>query len=315
MAKKIIAVAGATGAQGGGLVRAIAADTSGEFAARALTRDANSDKAKALAALGVEVVQANVDDVDSVKAAFDGAYGAYCVTFFWEHFSPEQEFKQASNMAEAAKAAGVKHAIWSTFEDTRDRVPLSDDRMPTLMGNYKVPHFDSKAEADKIFRELGVPTTFLLTSGYWENLIYFGWGPQKGPDGKYYITMPLDDKKMPSIATEDIGKAAYGIFKTPDQNIGKTIGVAGEHLSGAEMAQKLTSALGFDVGFNNVTADQYRAFGFPGAEDIGNMFQYKRDFDTEYRGARSVEGTRALNPELLDFDSWLAKNKDRIPIE
>ena len=164
--KKIIAVVGATGAQGGSLVRAILNDPSGEFTPRAITRDVRSEKAKALAASGVEVVAANIDDQDSVAQAFRGAYGAFCVTFFWEHFSPEKETVQGRNLALAAKTAGIKHAIWSTFEDTRRDVPLSDNRMPTLQGKYKVPHFDSKGEVDQAFRDAGVPTTFLFTSWY-----------------------------------------------------------------------------------------------------------------------------------------------------
>src|SRR6478735_8951752 len=149
--KKIIAVVGATGAQGGGLAHAILADKNSEFAVRAITRDVNSDKAKALAAAGAEVVAADVGDVESITKAFEGAYGAYCVTFFWNHYSPETELATATNLATAAKAAGLKHVIWSTLEDTRNWVPLSDDRMPTLQGKYKVPHFDAKGEADHIF--------------------------------------------------------------------------------------------------------------------------------------------------------------------
>src|SRR5437762_663146 len=177
--KKIIAVVGATGAQGGGLVRAILNDKQGGFAARAITRDPNSDKAKALADEGAEVVAADVDNAKSLEKAFEGAHGAFCVTFFWAHFKPEKEISQARNMAQAAKDAGVRHVIWSTLEDTRKSIPLSDDRMPTLMGKYKVPHFDAKGEANAIFTELGVPTTFLLTSVYWENFIHFGMGPEK----------------------------------------------------------------------------------------------------------------------------------------
>ena len=209
--KKIIAVLGATGAQGGGLVRAILNDPEGGFTARAITRNVNSDKAKALADEGAEVVAADVDDEESLRKAFDGAHGAYCVTFFWDHFSPEKEFAQAKGMANAAKKAGLQHVIWSTLEDTRRWVPLDDDRMPTLMGNYKVPHFDSKGEADRVFKEAGVPTTYLLTSFYWDNLIHFGMGPKKGPDGKLAFTLPMGDKKLPGIASEDIGRCAYGV--------------------------------------------------------------------------------------------------------
>ncbi len=312
--RKVIAVVGATGAQGGGLVRAIAGDPGGGFSARAITRDVRSEKAKALAALGAEVVAGNVDDVESLKKAFHGAHGIYCVTFYWEHLSPERETAQATAMATAAKDAGARHVIWSTFEDTRKWVPLTDDRMPTLMGQYKVPHFDSKAQANHVFTDLGLPVTFLLTSFYWENFISFGSGPKKGPDGKLALTFPLGDKKMPGIATEDIGRCAYGIFQRGRELIGKTVGIAGEHLTGAQMAAAFTRALGQPVVYNDVPPEVYRSFGFPGAEDLGNMFQFKRDFEKVYCGARDVAFSRELNPSLQTFDQWLARNKSRIPL-
>src|SRR5213596_1349530 len=242
---KIIALIGATGAQGGGLVRAMMADKSSSFRPRALTRNINSEKAKALAAAGVEVVAADADEPGSVDRAFAGAYGAFCVTNFWEHFSPERELTQAGNMARAAKTAGLEHVIWSTLEDTRKWVPLEDDRMPTLMGKYKVPHFDGKGEADQIFRDLGVPTTFLLTSFYWDNFIHFGMGPKAGPDGALAITLPMADKKLSGIAAEDIGRCAYGIFQAgPERMAGRRVGIAGEHLTGDQLAVKLSRALG-----------------------------------------------------------------------
>ena len=310
--KKIIAVVGATGAQGGGLVRAITADKDGPFTARAITRDVNSDKARALAALGAEVVAGNVDDAESLRRAFDGAYGAYCVTFFWNHFSPATELAQARAMAEAARDAGVTHVIWSTLEDTRKWVPLSDDRMPTLMEHYKVPHFDAKGEADQIFTDLGVPTTFLATSFYWDNFIGFGMGPARGADGKLAITLPMGEAKLPGIAAEDIGRSAYGIFKKGPELIGKRVGIAGEHLSGSEMAAAFSKLLGEEVRYNAVEPSVYRGFGFPGSEDLGNMFQFKRDFEADFRAARPVDETRALNPQLLHFSDWLAANRERI---
>jgi uncharacterized protein YbjT (DUF2867 family) len=310
--KKIIAVVGATGAQGGGLVRAITSDKDGPFIARAITRDVNSDKARALAALGAEVVAGDVDDAASLRRAFEGAYGAYCVTFFWNHFSPSTELAQARAMAEAARDAGVKHVIWSTLEDTRKLVPLSDDRMPTLMEHYKVPHFDAKGEADQIFTDLGVPTTFLVTSFYWDNFIGFGMGPARGADGKLAITLPMGDAKLPGIAAEDIGRSAYGIFKKGPELIGKRVGIAGEHLSGAEMASAFSNLLGEEVRYNAVEPSVYRGFGFPGAEDLGNMFQYKRDFEADFRAARPVDATRALNPSLMSFREFLEAKRDQI---
>jgi uncharacterized protein YbjT (DUF2867 family) len=312
--KKIIAVMGATGSQGSGLIRAILDDPSGGFQARAITRDVNSDKAKALAKQGVQVVAADLDDEKSLERAFAGAYGVYCVTFFWAHFSPEKEQAHARNMATAAKAAGVKHVIWSTLEDTRKLVPLSDNRMPTLQGKYKCPHFDSKGEADHFFTDAGLPVTFLLTTFYWDNMYMFGMGPKKGPDGKYAITFPIGDKRMSGIAAEDIGKVAYGIFKKPEY-IGKRIAIAGEHLTGRQMAESLSKAFGKEIHFNEVSPDAYRKFGFPGAEDLGNMFQYYRDFEAQFVGARDLKVARSLNPSLQSFDQWLAKNKSRITLE
>ena len=314
MDKKIIAVVGATGAQGGGLVRAILEDEHGPFTARAITRDVNSAKAKALAEAGAEVVKGDADDVKSLKKAFEDAHGAFCVTFFWEHMKPEKELSQARNMAQAAKDAKVEHVIWSTLEDTRKSIPLSDDRMPTLMGKYKVPHLDAKGEANALFTEMGVPTTFLITSFYWDNFIHFGMGPKKGADGKLAITMPMGKKKLAGIAAEDIGKTAYRIFEEGDEWIGKTVGISGGHLTGAQMAKSLTKALGQEVRYNEITPAEFRAFGFPGADDLGNMFQFFRDFDQDCCDARSISETKRLNPELLNFDRWLAANKSQIPL-
>jgi len=314
--KKIIAILGATGAQGGGLVRSILSDKSGGFTARALTRDVNTDKAKALAELGAEVVAVDIDNEESLRKAFDGAYGVYAVTFFWEHFSPEKEKSQVQSIAKASKDAGVKHVIWSTLEDTRNWVPLTDNRMPSLGdGKYKVPHFDGKGESNKYFTEQNLPVTFLLTSFYWDNFIYFGMGPKKGPDGKLALNIPMGDRKLPGIAAEDIGKSAYNIYKNGNEFIGKTVGISGGHLTGKQMADSFTKALAQEVVYNAVPFDVFRSFGFPGADDLGNMFQFKHDFEDYFCGARSIDISKSINPSLQSFDQWLDENKSKIPLE
>jgi uncharacterized protein YbjT (DUF2867 family) len=312
---KIITVFGATGAQGGGVARAILSDKSKEFTVRAVTRDKGTDKAKELEQLGAELVVANIDEPSSLKNALAGAYGAYFVTFYWAHFSPEKELEEAKQMAEAAKAANLQHVIWSTLEDTRKWIPLDNDSMPTLMGKYKVPHFDAKGEADKFFIELGVPTTFLRASFYWDNFIHFGSGPKRGDDGILYLTLPLDNKKMAGIAAEDIGKCAFGIFKKGQEMVGKTIGVAGEHLTGKEMADEVSNAIGQEVRYNNISPESFRKMGFPGSDDLGNMFQFYRDYDEVCNSIRNVEYSKELNPELQSFDQWLGKNARLIPID
>lgn len=313
--KKIIAITGATGAQGGGLAWAILNDKDTDFVVRALTRNPDSDKAKALSDAGAEVIKADIDDYESLRNALEGAYGAFFVTFFWNHFSPEKEKEQARNMARAARETGLKHVIWSTLEDTREFVPLDDDRMPTLMNNYKVPHFDGKGESNKYFNEFEVPTTFLLASFYWENLIYFGQGPQKSKDGTYSLAYPMGDKKIAGIASEDIGKCAYGILRRGKEYIGKTVGIAGDHLTGKEMADLLSRKLGKKVVYYDISPDDYRNLGFPGAEDLGNMYQFYRDFEKEVSKTRSVEESRKLNPSLKSFEEWLEAYKDRIPLD
>lgn len=312
---RVIAVTGATGAQGGGLIRAILAHPEAGFVARAITRNPDSDAARALAAEGVEVVKADLNDEASLVTAFDGAYGIFAVTNFWEHFSPDTEIVQAGNIARAAKASGASHVIWSTLEDFREWVPLDDERIPTLMGKYKVPHFDAKGEANHLFSDAGVPTTFLNTSFYWENLIYFGMGPKPGEDGVLAITFPLGDAKLASMAAADIGRSAFGIFAAGPAFIGKTVGIAGGHLSGAEMAASLTRALGREVRYNAVSPDAYRGFGFPAADELGNMFQINAEFSDRYCAARDLDATRVLNPDLQSFDEWLEENAAKIPLD
>ncbi len=312
--KKVIAIIGATGAQGGGLVRAIAADPNGPFAARAITRNPNSDKAAALEALGVEVVAGDADNAGSLVDAFAGAYGAFCVTNFWEHFSVDREGAQASAMARATRKAGVQHVVWSTLEDTRTSVPPTDTRMPKLQGNYFVPHFDSKGQVDHVFANEGGPTSYLYAAFYWENFIHFGMGPRVGEDGKLVLALPLGGVKLPGISAGDIGRCAYGIFKKGASAVGQKFGIAGEILSGAEMAAKMQKAIGRDIAFVDVPFDVYRGLGFPGAEDLGNMFQFQAILGDAFMKSRSPALARELNPALLSFDAWLAANKDAIKV-
>ena len=311
--RKIIAVVGSTGAQGGSLVEAILSDPNGGFAARAITRDATNGKARAIAAKGGEVVQADLDDVESLKNAFAGAYGVYAVTNFWEHFSGEKEKAQAKNAADAARAAGVSHVIWSTLEDTRNLMNADDKRMPMLQEKYRVPHFDAKAEANAYFK--GLPTTFLVASFYWDNLYSFGLAPKKGADGQYEWTFPMGDSKLAGIAAEDVGKSAYGVFKAGQRYVGKTVGIEGQNLTLTEMGEKISKGMGVGpIRYNAVDADVYRGFGFPGADEMGNMFQVYRDFEKECLAARSADVAKQLNPQLQNFDQWLAKNKAAVPV-
>jgi len=310
----LITIFGATGAQGGGLARALLARSKPEHRVRAVTRKPDGDTARGLASMGAEIVAADLDDAASVERAMKGAYGAYCVTNFWEHFSPDKELKQAETLAESARRQGVAHVVWSTLEDTRRSTPADGRRMPVLMGNYNVPHFDAKGEANRFFSERGLAVTFLHTSFYWDNLIHFGMGPQRGEDGRLVFVLPMGDKPLPGIAAGDIGACAAGVFLQGAATFGRSIGIAGEHLTGAEMASSLARAINEPVDYVAMAPQQYAKLGFPGAEDLANMFQFKHDFNDAYCAARPVAESHALYPGLLSFDAWLLQAGSQLTV-
>ncbi|MEU9150636.1 NmrA/HSCARG family protein [Streptomyces sp. NPDC048417] len=313
-AQKIIAVTGATGSQGGGVARAILADQDAEFAVRAITRDPASPAARELAALGAEVVRADFHDEPTVHKAFEGAYGAFLVTNFWAHGLAAKETEEIGVLVRAAEAAGLRHVIWSTLEDTRELLPLDDDRMPVLQGEYNVPHFDAKGEGNRLFTEAGVPVTFLNTAFFFQGFLNV-FLPKRGEDGVLTVTMPFEDGKLLSgVDVADIGRTAHALLKGGEQFIGKTVSLAGDHLTGAQYAEKLGAVIGEPVRFQSVPYDVFRALDVPAADEIANMFQYYGDFDREFTGARDLDRLREINPELRSFDAWLAENASKIEL-
>ncbi len=312
--KKVIAVAGATGAQGGGAARAILADPESGFTVRALTRDPDSPAARELVALGAEVVRADFGDESTVHKAFEGAYGAFLVTNFWAHGSAAQELAEIDVLARAAAATGLRHVVWSTLEDTRVLLPLEDSRMPVLQEKYNVPHFDIKGEGNELFSQAGVPTTFLNTTFYFQGFLQ-GLGPQRGEDGVLALNLPLEDGKLlAGVDVADIGRTAFAILQGGESFIGQTVGLAGDHLTGAQYAEKLARALGEPVRFQSVPYDYFRTLDMPVAAELGNMFQYYGDFDREFTGARDLTRVREINPALKSFDDWLAENSSKFEL-
>jgi uncharacterized protein YbjT (DUF2867 family) len=310
MEKKIIAVLGATGSQGGGMARAIFAGD--QFACRAITRDITKPAAKALAAAGSEVAAADLDDVESLKAAFAGAHGVFAVTNFWEHMSPARELQQAANIAEAAKAAGISHVVWSTLEGTRD-LPLDGDaQMPRLSEDgSRVPHFDAKNDANAHFT--GLPVTFLITSYFWDNMINFGLGPKRQADGRYVWTMAdWADAPIAGHATEDIGRAALGIFAAGKRFIGQTVGIQSAAPTLQEMADAIANEFDIEVEVQTVDFATYRGFGFPGSDDLGNNFEYFRIFNDRFMSIRSESLMRELNCQVEGFAEFLKRRHDDI---
>jgi len=313
-AAKIIAVVGATGATAGGLARAILSHPDDGYACRAITRDPGSAAARALSEQGATLVQADLDDYDSLVRAFDGADAAFCMTNFFVTFSAELETQQAANQARAAAAAGVRHVVWSTAEDSRRWYPLDDPRMPTLTGGYKVPNWDGKGEADRFFAASGVPTTYLLTPFHWEAFVFGLGAPQPGPDGVRTLAMPLGEARLPGIAAEDIGRCAYAIFHNPARFVGETVGIAGEHLTGEQLAAGLSEVFGEPVRYQNIPAEVFRELPFPGADLAANMFQFVAE-DNGYGARRDTTLARTLNPALTSFTEWVAATRGRMSVQ
>ncbi|MBG7696976.1 NmrA/HSCARG family protein [Streptomyces sp. MC1] len=312
--KKIIAVTGATGSQGGSVARSILADRDSAFAVRAITRNPASPAARELAALGAELVRADFHDEPTVHKAFEGAHGAFLVTDFWAHGSAAKETEEIGVLVRAAEAAGLRHVIWSTLEDTRELLPLDDQRMPVLQEKYNVPHFDAKGAGNKLFTEAGVPTTFLNTTFFFQGFLD-AFLPKRAEDGVLTVTMPFEDGKLLSgVDVADIGRTAHALLKGGERFVGRTIGLASDHLTGAQYAEKLGAAIGEPVRFRSLPYDVFRSLDIPAAEEIANMFQYYGDFDREFTGARDLDRLREINPELRSFDAWLAENASKIQV-
>jgi uncharacterized protein YbjT (DUF2867 family) len=302
MRQPLITVFGATGRQGGGVVRALLTQR-GRWRVRAVTRRPGSDAALALARLGAELHAADLDDAASLLPALSGAAGAFCVTNFWEHGDAERELRQARHLADAAAASSLRQLIWSTLEDTRRCLPISGCQLPLLQRRFNVPHMDAKGEANALFLARELPVTLLLTSFYWENLIDHGMGPRRAADGHLELVLPLGDALLPGMAAADIGACAAALFAGPPAQ--RRVGIAGEQLSGAAMALALSERLGEPVRFVDIASADYARLPFPGAAELSRMFAFKQQANAAYCAARPVAATQVLHPGLLDFRAWL----------
>lgn len=311
--RPLIAVADATGLLGGSVTRAILNDPQQRYRVRALLRNARSQEAIALALRGAEVAEVELDDANSVLQGIRGALGFFAVTDFWQHGSPERELSQARAMSTAAHLADVEHVIWSTQEDSRRWLALSDPRLPTLMQRYKVPSFDAKGEADAFFAASGVPVTLLRTGFVWEQLIALGMGPRRAHDDSLHLALPLGDASIPSLALADVGACVRELFAAGTPPAAQSVGIAAESLTGEEMAAAFARALGEKVAYESVPFPTWRSLGLPGAESVANMFQFVHDFERIYAANRPVDATRRLLPELQSFDAWLVSHRAQIP--
>ncbi|XP_037380436.1 nmrA-like family domain-containing protein 1 [Talpa occidentalis] len=289
--KKVIAVFGATGAQGGSVARAILEGK--KFAVRALTRDVTRPSALALQDLGAEVVRGDLNDEASVEAALKDAYGAFVVTNFWDHGSKEKEMCQGKMVADTAKRLGLKHVVYSGLENVKRLTG----------GKLEVPHFDGKGEVEEYFWSIGVPTTSTRLAAYFENFLT-AWKLMKAPDADYYtLAVPMGDIPMDGISVADVGAIISSIFNSPEEFLGKAVGLSAEALTVQQYADVLSKGLGKEVRDAKITPDAYEKLGFPAAKEMADMCRFY-----QMRPDRDVKLTHRLNPKVKSFSQFISEN-------
>ncbi len=291
--QKTILVTGATGAQGGSVARHLL--SRGTFAVRGLTRNANSEKAAALKDAGAGIVQGDLEDPASLHTALKGCYGVFGVTNFWEHF--DGEYQQGINLADAVAASDVEHFVFSTLPHVKK---LTD-------GELDVPHFDIKGRLEAYARNLNLPATFVHVAFFYDNFLTF-FPPQKGDDGTFGFGFPQGDTPLAGVAAEDIGGVVASVFEQPDVFMGETVGIVGDDLPGATYADTMTHVLGKQVVYTHVPREVFASFGFPGADDLADMFDYNRRFISSRE--KDLKESRTLYPNMQRFDSWLERHRE-----
>jgi hypothetical protein len=312
MSASLIVVFDATREQGGALASAILGDPRRRFAVRAVTREPGSDAARALAGAGADVVCAATDTVESLRYLMRGVHGVFRAGGLGERPSPRNELALADAMAQAASRERVAHVVWSTLEDTRRYALPGNAGAAVLNGEYNVARFDGDREASYAFTARRVPTTLLYPALDWESLVGIGLRPAHA-DRAHALVVPTGAARLPGIAASDVGACAFAIFARGDELIGKSIGIAGEHLTAAQIAEQLALAIGERVTHSAISPDDYRALDFPAADELGNMFRFMRDFEGPHCDTHSVSCSRELNADLQTFAGWLARNAHRLP--
>lgn len=295
MSRKTILVFGATGAQGGSVARNLL--ERGKFNVRAFTRKTSSPAAQALRERGAEIVQGDLDDPSSISAALAGCYGVFGVTNFWEHFAKEAE--QGRTMIKAIAGAKVHHLVYSSLP------PIEK----ATGGKLRSPHFDIKAEHESYARQLGIPSTFIHVPFYYENFLSF-FPPRPAGDGTFQFGFPLGDTPLAAMSVDDVGSIVAAIFEKPETYIGKVLSLAGDELPASAYAAAMSRATGKKIRYAHVPRETFAALGFPGAEDLADMFEFYRVHIPSR--ARDLETCRAMAPGIADFQTWMGRNADAL---
>jgi uncharacterized protein YbjT (DUF2867 family) len=292
--KKIILVTGASGSQGGSVAKNLLRN--GNFAVRILTNDPGSSKARALQQAGAEIITGDVDDAEILRQAMKGVHGVFGVTNYREDF--DVEYKHGKNLVDAVKDSGVKHFVYSSLPDY----------YKISKGSIHVPHSDLKTQLQEYTKSVQLPFTFVHIAFYYEN--FLGFFPlQKDEDDNLYFDFPEGDTKLAMASVTDMGGVVATVFDYPTEYVGKTLNVVGEDKTCADYARIISKVLGRKVSYNHFPHEVYSAFGFPGGEELINMFEEQR-LDVVNRRIDLIE-SYGLNPEMQSFEKWLTTNKEK----
>ena len=224
-------------------------------------------------------------------------YGVFGVTSFWEHF--DKEYQHGKNLVDAVAESNVEHFVFSTLPSANK---LSN-------GKLDVPHFDLKAKLEQYTKELGIEATFVHVAFYYENFLYF-FPPKKNGNGSYVFGFPQGDTLLAGVSVEDLGGVVASVFERPQEYKGRVVGAVGDDIRPDEYAAVMTRVLGKTVEYNHIDREAFASFGFPGADDLANMFDFNRHY-IENREKDKNE-SRSLNPEMRTFEDWLSENKEKL---
>ena len=294
MPGKTILVTGATGAQGGAVASHLL--SSGRYTVRCLTRKPQSENAAALRQAGAEIVPGDFEDPASLKAAMKDCYGVFGVTNYWEAF--EREYPQGKNLVDAVALSGIEHFIFSSLPSVTK----------LTHGQLDVPHIESKARIEEYSRGLGLPATYVHVAFYCENfLTYFP--PRRLEDGSFVFAFPQGDAPLATVAVDDVGGVVTALFDRGAAYQGRVVVIAGDEQPCQEYAATMSRITGQRIAYQHMPREAFAALGFPGAEDLANMFEFFRRFVPSRRV--EIEESRMLYPGMRTFETWLAENQKR----
>lgn len=292
---RTILVTGATGAQGGSVARHLIAD--GQWKVRAFTRKPDSDAARALASAGAEVVQGDLADRGSIVRALDGCEGLYGVTNFWEHF--EGEVEHGRNIVDAVADAGTPDVILHSLPDIAG---LTE-------GELSVPHFDLKAQVERYCCARVPQAAYLHIAFYFDNFTSF-FPPRRQEDGTYVFGFPQGDTSLAGVGSEDVGGVVMGMLRDLDRFRGEVAWAVGDDIPAARYAEIMSSVLDLPIVYQHIPRETFAAFGFPGADDLAQMFDFYRRFVPSRR--EQMEQSRELFPAIQDFETWARRHREAL---